>query len=101
MSNTPKPTSKPFSLADYASEAEGKPVEFWVDDDTMLSIARPTGQQMFDAEAAMRMGDSKAILHAVCGEEYGDTIVEKFAPLPATALRRFVADLTEKLGLGG
>lgn len=99
MSNTPKATNKPFSLANYASEAQGKPVEFWVDDDTMIPIDRPTGDQMFAAEAAMRSNDSKAIIKAMCGAETGQQLIDMFGPLPAKALRDFTAELTERLGL--
>lgn len=92
---------KPFSLANYASEAQAKPVEFWLDDDTMLTIERPTGGQMFEVEAAMRDNDSKAVLRALCGKEVGQQLVDVFTDLPAEALREFTADLAERLGLGG
>ena len=99
MSNAQKAKGKPFSLANYASEAQEKPVEFWVDDDTMLTIERPTGEQMFEVEAAMRSNDSKAILKALCGKDVGQQLIDMFGPLPAKALRDFTGDLQERLGL--
>lgn len=99
--SAPRASNKPFSLANYAAEAQGKPLEFWVDDDTMLNIERPTGDTMFKAEEAQRQGDTKALLRALCGKESAEQLIDLFSPLPADALRNFVTDLAEKLGLGG
>lgn len=104
MSNGPKPGNGHFSLASYRAEAAkkgDKKGDFVLDVDTdhSISIPRPTGDQMFEAEIAMRSGDSKAVLEALCGDQASD-VIDIFGPEDAALLRMFSEDLQKHFGLG-
>jgi hypothetical protein len=104
VSNTPKTGNGHFSLATYRAEAAkkgDKKGDFVLDVDTdkSISVPRPSGDQMFEAEQAMRSGDSKQLLQALCGDQ-ADEIIELLGAEDAAVLRLFGEDLQKHFGLG-
>lgn len=104
MSNTPKAGNGHFSLGSYRAEAAkrgDKNGDFVLDVDTdkSISIPRPTGDQMFEAEEAIRAGDSKAVLRALCGGQANE-IIDLLGSEDAAVLRMFGEDLQKHFGLG-
>jgi hypothetical protein len=99
VSNTPKAKGKPFSLDRYRAEAVGSPFELWLDDTTSIKVDRPTADQMFEAESAMREGTSRDVLAALCGDK-ADELLKAVGPEDAAVLRAVVEDIQEHFGLG-
>lgn len=104
MSNAKAPGNGHFSLASYRADAAkkgDKKGEFVLDVDTdkAISIPRPTGDQMFEAEEAMRSGNSKNVLQALCGDQ-ADEIIDLLGPEDATVLAAFGTDLQKHFEIG-
>lgn len=102
--SSPKPTNGHYSLAAYRAEAAKRGDEkgayvLDVDVDTTLSIERPTGDQMFAAEEAMRSGSSKDVLVALCGDQ-ADEVLKLVGAEDAFVLRKFGEDVQKHFGLG-
>jgi hypothetical protein len=97
--SSPKPASKPGknkTWDQYVAEAKGEPFVLPVGEDQRIEIPRPTGDQMFAAEAAT---SSKDILRALCGDKY-DEVLELFAGADAAVMRAVMNDIQEHFGLG-
>lgn len=104
MSNAVKPGNGHFSLASYRAEAAkkgDKKGDFVLDVDTdrSISIPRPTGDQMFAAEEAMRNGSSKDVLEALCGEQ-AQEVIDLLGPEDGSILTAFGKDLQKHFGIG-
>lgn len=99
MGNTRKPTGQPTSLARYRSEVKGEPFKLWLDDDTALEIARPSGDQMFEAEEAIQSGTSKDVIIAICGEQ-ADAFLEVVGKEDHAVVAKIAEDMREHFGLG-
>lgn len=100
MSNKPKPTGKPNSLARYRSEVKGgTPFVLWLDDDEKIEIPRPSSDQMFEAEEAYRSGTAKDVIRAFCGDKADEFLaaIGKEDPHVTFAI---VGDMREHFGLG-
>ncbi|MGH3475291.1 MAG: hypothetical protein ACRDQD_00475 [Nocardioidaceae bacterium] len=99
MGNTRKPTGKPNSLARYRNEVKGEPFVLWIDDDEKIEIARPTGDQMFEAEEAFNTGTSKDVITAFCGDQ-ADALLEVIGKEDAAVVAAIAKDMQEHFGLG-
>lgn len=100
MSNGKKRGDGHFSLADYKKKVQGDPFVFDISTDESITINRPSGDQVLDAEAAMRDGDSREVIRALCGDVAAD-VLAVVGPLDAAVLKSFSTDLQEHFGLGG
>ena len=96
MSNTRKPTAKPFSLDRYRAEVKGEPFVLWVDDETKIEVQRPTGDQIFAAEEART---SKAGLRAMCGGQ-ADELLDVLGTEDAAVMSAVLEDMRQHFGLG-
>lgn len=100
MGNTRKPTGKPTSLDRYRNEVKGgEPFVLWLDDDEKIEIPRPTGDQMFDAEAAYRTGTSRDVIEALCGDQ-ADAFLDVVGKEDAAVVKKIAEDMQEHFGLG-
>ncbi|HEY9374537.1 hypothetical protein [Streptomyces sp.] len=99
MGNTRKPTGKPTSLDRYRSEVKGDPFVLWIDDDEKIEIPRPTGDQMFEAEEAVRSGTSKDVIIAICGEQ-ADALLDAIGKEDHAVGQAIAEDMREHFGLG-
>jgi len=99
MGNTRKPTGKPTSLERYRNEVKGEPFVLWLDDDEKIEIARPTGDQMFEAEEAFNTGTSKDVIIAFCGDQ-ADALLEVIGKEDAAVVAAIAKDMQEHFGLG-
>ena len=104
MSNTPKSANGAFSLAKYRAEAAkvgDKKGDFVldVDVDKQIRVSRPTGDQILDAEEAMRAGGSRDLIRALCGDQANE-ILEVVGPEDALVLRKLAEDMSGWFGLG-
>lgn len=99
MSNTRKPTSKAGknkTWDQYVAEAKGEPFVLPVREDYTIEIPRPTGDQMFEVEAAT---SSDEVLRTLCGEK-ADELRDLFGPADAGAMRAVMNDMQEFFGQG-
>lgn len=99
MSNTPKRGDGAYSLAAYKSKVKGEPFRLAVDEDNVIVIPRPTGDQILDAEAAQRETDSRAAFEALCGD-VADEVLAVLGREDAAVLKMFVEDMQKHFGLG-
>lgn len=99
MSNRQRPKGKPFSLDRYRSEVVGEPFELWISDDECITISRPTGEQMFDAEEAARRGSSRAVVSILCGDQ-AERLMEVLGTEDAGVMRSVMEDLQMHFGMG-
>lgn len=99
MSNTQKPKGENYSVAKYRAEAKGEPFVLELDNDESLTIPRPSGEQMMDAEEAIALGSSRAILEAICGEKT-DALLEAVGSEDYKVLRAVSNDIAKHFSLG-
>lgn len=103
MSNTQTPGSKRYSITGYRKKVEGKtPFPLYLTDDDVdpaIVIPRPNGNQIFEAEEAMRAGDSKGILKALCGDTF-DEFMSVVPKEDAEVMKAIIEDVQAHFGLG-
>lgn len=104
MSNAQKAANGGFSLARYRAEAAkvgDKKGDFVldVDVDNQIRVPRPTGDQILNAEEALRNGTSRDLIKALCGD-VADDILEVVGPEDALVLRKLGEDMQSWFGLG-
>ncbi len=97
--SAPKAKGKPFSLERYRAEAKGEPFTLFIDDNNTIVISRPTGDQMFDAEEAMRTGTSRDVIVAIAGDQ-ADALFEALGSEDAAVFLAVVEDMQKHFGLG-
>lgn len=99
MSNAKQARNKPFSLDRYRAEVKGEPFVFWVDDDHSIKVPRPSGDQLLEAEEAMRGGTSRGAIEALCGP-VADELLDVIGREDAYILKAVFRDMQEHFGLG-
>lgn len=99
MSNAKGRADGHYSAADFQKEAAGEPFVMDVDLDHSIEIIQPDMGQMFDAEDAMRLGSSREVIRAICGDQADEVlkVVSKWHP---NDVRRFNDALAKHFGLG-
>lgn len=100
MSNAKRPQGKQNSLARYRSEVKGDPFVLWLDDDETITIPRPTGDQMFEAEEAFRAGTSKDVIRAFCGPDLSGPFLDAVGKEDASVVMKIAEDMQKKFNLG-
>lgn len=99
MSTAKGRTNGHFSLASYRAQATGDPFVFDVDDDKTITIPRPTGDQMFKAEEAMRTGLSRKVIEALCGDVASE-LLKILGTEDAGVMKQLGDDMASHFGLG-
>lgn len=99
MANTKAKANGHYSLDKYVKEAEGEPFVLDLSADRSLTIEPPTGDQMFDAEAAMGAGDSRAVISALCGDAAKELLAVT-GPMNSGVIKGIAKDLADHFGLG-
>lgn len=98
MSNKRKPQTK--SLAHYRSSVKtGEPFTLPIDEETSIVIERPTGDQILDAEACLRAGDSRGFLEEIAGD-VADELLDVLGAEDFDVLRAVARDIQKHFGLG-
>jgi len=99
VSNTQTKTNAHFSFEKARAEAKGEPFVIDVNPETQITIARPTADQIFEVEEAMRRSDSRGILRAFCGDT-ADQFLALVGPEDAGVLKAVSEAMQKHFGLG-
>jgi hypothetical protein len=104
MTNTKKPASpQRRTIRDRQAEAEKnlEPYRMYVDDETVIEIARPTGGVLFDIEEAMYAEGttSTTIIGLMCGDR-ADAVLEVFRGIDHEIVSEELEAIAEHFGLG-
>lgn len=97
MGNSKKPAVK--SLEHYRAKVKGEPFVLPIDEEKSIVIQRPTGDQVFDAEDALRNGNSREFLRAVAGD-VGDELLEVISGEDFKVVQAISTDIQKHFGLG-
>lgn len=97
MGNAKKPAVK--SLAHYRDKVKGEPFVLPIDDEKSITIQRPTGDQVFEAESALREGNSREFLLAVSGDA-GEELLEAIGGEDFKVVQAISTDIQKHFGLG-
>lgn len=91
-----KSGQKPHSLARYAAEAQRKPFELEVDDDTVIVLQPPTVDDVLAIEEAT---SSREALSVIAGEQF-EPLMKALHGQPAGVIGALLDDAREWFGLG-
>lgn len=97
MGNSKKPAVK--SLAHYRDKVKGEPFVLPIDEETSITIQRPTGDQVFDAEDALREGNSRGFLEAIAGDQ-AEALLEAVLNEDFKVVQAISVDIQKHFGLG-
>lgn len=96
MSNGKSPANGHYSLAKYRAEAKGEPFHLDVDEDTTITVLRPTGDVLMDVEEAT---SSRQIIKLLAGKQ-SDALLSAIGPEDYTVLQGVAEDMQKHFGLG-